>query len=254
MPSLASLVAIVRAPGARDTVNSWPMAAQLWLLRHGEAEPHDARPDPERRLTPRGEEQSDFAGLALARLEISFTRVFTSPYVRALDTAKRACEALELQPETRKVLAGNFDADAARALMDEAGEDARILVVGHEPDFSQTVAQLTGATIDLKKGGLAAVRMTDHQPELIVLMRPRELQGVVAGPPPEWSEYTPSLREQDLVGLSVTEGTRVAEVHRCLLRVVVRDGRHLGMTADLRPNRANVAVQDDRIIRLVDFG
>jgi phosphohistidine phosphatase len=38
------------------------MAQQLWFLRHGEAEPHGARPDPERRLTPRGEEQSRAAG------------------------------------------------------------------------------------------------------------------------------------------------------------------------------------------------
>src|ERR1051325_8780444 len=132
------------------------MAAQLWLLRHGEAEPHDRRPDPERRLTMRGEEQSDFAGLALVRLEVSFTRVFTSPYVRALDTAKRACKALEMEPEVRDSLAsGRFDADAARALLDEAGEDARLLVVGHEPDFSDTVEELTGATIDLKKAGVA---------------------------------------------------------------------------------------------------
>ena len=29
------------------------MATQLWLLRHGEAEPHDAREDFDRRLTPR---------------------------------------------------------------------------------------------------------------------------------------------------------------------------------------------------------
>lgn len=42
------------------------MARELWLLRHGEAEPHDVRPDEERRLTPRGERQSRDAGAALA--------------------------------------------------------------------------------------------------------------------------------------------------------------------------------------------
>ena len=70
------------------------MAQQLWFLRHGEAEPHDARPDVDRRLTDRGEEQSRAAGRALAALDITFQLVLTSPRVRALDTARLACEAL----------------------------------------------------------------------------------------------------------------------------------------------------------------
>ena len=151
------------------------VAAQVWFLRHGEAEPHDARPEPERRLTERGERQARSAGIALARLEVNFQRVFTSPYVRALDTARIACEALGVEPEARDVLAGDFDAGAARALLDEAGPEARVLVVGHEPDFSQTVEELTGGTIDLKKGGIAAVRISEDERELIALMRPREL-------------------------------------------------------------------------------
>jgi phosphohistidine phosphatase len=59
------------------------MARQLWLLRHGEAEPHDARSDDERRLTARGENQSRAAGRALAAMEIVFQAVYTSPKVRA---------------------------------------------------------------------------------------------------------------------------------------------------------------------------
>ena len=58
------------------------MARQLWFLRHGEAEPHDARPDEDRRLTARGERQSAAAGQALARLGIEFAACFTSPRVR----------------------------------------------------------------------------------------------------------------------------------------------------------------------------
>jgi phosphohistidine phosphatase len=54
--------------------------------------------------------------------------------------------------------------------------DARVLVVGHEPDFSQVVLDLTGGAIDLKKGGVAAVRLDGSHCELIVLLRPRELE------------------------------------------------------------------------------
>ena len=52
---------------------------QLWLLRHGEAVPHDSKPDFDRELTPRGERQSVAAGQALARLGLEFGACYTSP-------------------------------------------------------------------------------------------------------------------------------------------------------------------------------
>src|SRR6266516_216455 len=133
------------------------MAQQLWLLRHGEAEPHDVVPDAERRLTDRGREQSVAAGRALAALKIQIHLAFTSPRVRARDTALLACEALGVQPIEHEPLSAGFDAADAAELMAAAGADQRVLVVGHEPDFSQVVHDLTAARIDLKKGGIAAV-------------------------------------------------------------------------------------------------
>jgi phosphohistidine phosphatase len=152
------------------------MAQQLWLLRHGEAEPHDARPDAERRLTARGERQAKAAGAALARLGIEFALVLTSPRVRALDTARLACESLGVDPVVHEPLSGGFDREDALEVMAGEDPDARVLVVGHEPDFSQVVLDLTGGTIDLKKGGLAALRVDGSRGELIVLLRPRELE------------------------------------------------------------------------------
>jgi phosphohistidine phosphatase len=152
------------------------MAQQLWLLRHGEAEPHDARPDAERRLTDRGRDQSRAAGRALAALKIEIHLAFTSPKVRARDTALLACEALGVEPIDHAPLYAGFDAADALELMAAAGPDQRVLVVGHDPDFSQVVHDLTGGRIDLKKGGIAAVRLDGPQGELIVLLRPRELE------------------------------------------------------------------------------
>jgi phosphohistidine phosphatase len=154
------------------------MAQQLWLLRHGEAEPHDARPDADRRLTDRGREQSRVAGRALAALKVRFHLAFTSPKVRARDTALLACEALGIEPIDHAALFAGFDVADAVELMAAAGADQRVLVVGHEPDFSQVVHDLTGARIDLKKGGVAAVRLDGTRGELIGLLRPRELQRI----------------------------------------------------------------------------
>src|SRR5919112_1357247 len=66
------------------------MPPQLWLLRHGEAVPHDAKPDADRELTARGERQAIAAGQALARLGVEFAACYTSPKVRARDTARLA--------------------------------------------------------------------------------------------------------------------------------------------------------------------
>ncbi|MFL5843309.1 MAG: SixA phosphatase family protein [Solirubrobacteraceae bacterium] len=150
------------------------MAAQLWLLRHGEAEPH-AADDDSRDLTPRGEDQARAAGRAAAALDLVFHGVYTSPKVRARRTAELACEALGVEPVIHPPLRDGFAVSDARELL-LAGEDQRILVVGHNPDLAQVVYDLTGARVDFKKGALAGVRDRD----LIALLRPRELAAIAA--------------------------------------------------------------------------
>ena len=154
------------------------MAPQLWLLRHGEAVPHESKPDAERELTPRGERQSVAAGEGLARLGIEFDACYTSPKVRARDTAKLACRALNIEPQEEDVLGDGFDREEALELLYRHGADARVLVVGHDPSFSQVVHDLTGARVDFKKGGVAVVRTERTGGELLALLRPRELESL----------------------------------------------------------------------------
>ncbi len=173
------------------------MARQLWLLRHADAEPHGTRPDSERRLTDRGESQARLAGAALGRMGVEFEAVLSSPRVRALRTAELAVQAwgeqaqsdqtkthraqigqFSAKVEIHEPLSAGFDAQLALAALAELAIEApggRLLVVGHEPDLSNVVAELTGARIDLKKGGLAVVRMEGPSGELIALLRPHEL-------------------------------------------------------------------------------
>jgi phosphohistidine phosphatase len=154
------------------------MALQLWLLRHGEAVPHDANPDDERELTDRGREQSRAAGRSLAALGVEVHLCFTSPKVRARQTAELACGELGIEPVVHEPLSSEFDGRDALELLAAAEGDQRVLVVGHEPDFSQVVHDLTGGSIDLKKGGVAGLRMDGSRAELIVLLRPRELDRI----------------------------------------------------------------------------
>ena len=154
------------------------MPRQLWFLRHGEAIPHGAKPDSDRELTPRGERQAQAAGRALALLGIEFEHCYSSPKVRARDTARLACEGLGVNYDEASSLAAGFDVDDLRELLHGHADDARLLFVGHEPDFSQIAYDTTGARIDLEKGGIYALSGS----ELIVLLRPRELASLAGIP------------------------------------------------------------------------
>lgn len=154
------------------------MSQELWFLRHGDAEPDDDGHDAERRLTAKGERQASTAGRALTRLDVEFSAVLTSPRVRAVDTARLACEPLGVEPVAHEPLSGEFDREDALTVLAGQDDGARVMLVGHEPDFSQTVHDLTGARIDLKKGGIAVVSIDGGRGELIALMRPRELDAL----------------------------------------------------------------------------
>jgi phosphohistidine phosphatase len=140
----------------------------IWLLRHGDAA--EGSPDAERPLTEKGKEQARAAGRALKNLGVKPAACLTSPKVRALDTARIACEELGGEPKLEPKLAGGpFDPEALAAGL---GDD--VLLVGHDPDFSMAVHSLTGAQVRMKKGGLAGV----EKGELRVLLRPAETRAI----------------------------------------------------------------------------
>jgi phosphohistidine phosphatase len=150
----------------------------IWLLRHAEAA--DGTPDADRPLTEKGEEHARVAGAALAALGVSLDACLTSPKLRAVDTARIACEqldALEVRLDER-LAGGPFDPNELAA---EEGD--HVLLVGHDPDFSAAVHRMTGAQVRMKKGGLAGV----SKGELVLLLRPKEL-GAIAQAAPAPSE------------------------------------------------------------------
>ena len=141
----------------------------LWLLRHADAA--DGFPDDERPLTERGIQQAQDAGRALERLGVNLDACLSSPKLRALQTAQLACGPLGVEVTVEPRLSGGpFDVDDLRAGLGD------VLLVGHDPSFTLTLHDLTGAQARMRKGGLAAV----HKGELITLMRPAELSAIAA--------------------------------------------------------------------------
>ena len=139
----------------------------LWLLRHADAV--DGTPDDERPLTERGVMQAQDAGRALAALGVTLDACLSSPKVRAVQTAQHACAPLGVEVTIDRRLAGEpFEAyDLVAGLGD-------VLLVGHDPSFTLTLHDLTGAQARMRKGGLAGIA----KGELVVLMRPAELSAI----------------------------------------------------------------------------
>src|SRR5664279_906601 len=110
----------------------------LWMLRHADAA--DGLPDDERPLTDRGVAQAENAGRALERLGIGIDACLSSPKLRALQTAQYACAPLGLDVIVERRLSGQpFDVED---LVTGLGD---VLIVGHDPSFSLTLHDLTGA-------------------------------------------------------------------------------------------------------------
>jgi phosphohistidine phosphatase len=139
----------------------------LWLLRHAEAV--DGFPDDQRPLTERGIQQAQDAGRALEHLGHKLDLCLSSPKLRALQTAQLACAPLGVEVTVEPRLSGEpFDVHELVAGFDD------VMLVGHDPSFTLTLHDLTGAQSRLRKGGLAGIA----KGELVVLMRPAELSAI----------------------------------------------------------------------------
>jgi phosphohistidine phosphatase len=148
---------------------------RLYLLRHGHAEDTSTGSDHDRALTTEGIARLNTAAKVMRRLGIKPAVIFSSPRVRALQTAEIVADALGAEIRIREEVNFGFDTQAVRKLIHDLNDSDEVMFVGHEPSFSMTVRRLTGADIEMKKGGLARIDLTDrHTPSgvLVWLLAP----------------------------------------------------------------------------------
>lgn len=130
----------------------------LYFLRHGKAGSPRAKNDDARKLTDVGVAALRSAAPLWRRLNLRPDVVLSSPLPRALQTAELFCEAVGGKPTTDdRLQPGATWGDLARAMT--AHPDARrVMFVGHEPDLSSAVRELSGAaSVRMRKGGLACL-------------------------------------------------------------------------------------------------
>jgi len=136
---------------------------KLYFFRHGDAEP-GTREDFNRRLTARGITRTRAAGQALIRMEVQPTHLFSSPRIRARETADILAEALGVPVLVDSALDMDFHVDGLLRLITGLDIDAEVLMVGHEPGLSTVIGAVTGARVNMKKGGLARVELYSLAP------------------------------------------------------------------------------------------
>lgn len=135
---------------------------ELVFFRHGDAE--DVGPDGSdfgRRLTSRGEAESERVAEFLLGGGWSPEAIVTSPLVRARQTAELIASALgqENGAETDDRLKSGARLEDIEAIVTDHPAE-RLLLVGHEPDFSQIVSALiSGGRVEMKKSGAACVSL-----------------------------------------------------------------------------------------------
>lgn len=137
---------------------------ELLLVRHGQAEDFPQwGGDAGRALTEKGHEQAKKVGLFLKKNDLRPDLVLCSPLVRARETAENLCVAAEIDPPiVESWLACGMSPELAMTELAAYEKScARVLVVGHEPDFSTLAAAILEAScgsVEMKKASLIHLR------------------------------------------------------------------------------------------------
>jgi phosphohistidine phosphatase len=135
---------------------------QLYLLRHADAGDPETwlGDDAARPLSPKGRDQAERLATFLHGVRLTVDVVITSPKVRARETAEIVADGLGHAGKVRidDRLAGGVRPGTVDDLIRDAGSPGSVVIVGHDPDFSELVAALAGAPgLTMKKGAMARV-------------------------------------------------------------------------------------------------
>jgi phosphohistidine phosphatase SixA len=135
-------------------------------LRHADAGDPEAwtRPDAERPLSAKGRRQAEAIAGHLEAIGFAADAILTSPKVRAVQTAEPLGVALGVPVTIDDRLAGGVDLQDLAAILSDAGDPRKPVLVGHDPDFSWLSSELVGTEVALKKSALIRIDI-DGSPE-----------------------------------------------------------------------------------------
>lgn len=161
---------------------------ELYLVRHAiAAERGEDWPDDDKRpLTERGVSRFNDAIQGLKKLDVGLDEIYTSPLVRAKQTANLLAAGLPGKPTVKVLdaLAPGHTPASVMAQLSRVARRRRIALVGHEPGLGELAAHLIGAgrSLTFKKGGVCLIdveMLTSRRPgSLNWFVTPKVLRGL----------------------------------------------------------------------------
>lgn len=136
---------------------------ELYLVRHAIAAPRGKEwPDDDKRpLTARGVSRFKEVVEGLRALGVELDEIFSSPLVRARQTADLLAAGLQGKPAVRilDALAPGQEPRSVLAQLSRAARRRRVALVGHEPGLGELAAHLIGAgrALPFRKGGVCRI-------------------------------------------------------------------------------------------------
>jgi phosphohistidine phosphatase len=161
---------------------------ELYIVRHAiAAERGDEWPDDDKRpLTEKGIARFKDGLAGLAWLDVTLDEIFTSPLVRAKQTADLLAAGLPGKATVKLLpaLAPGTSPDEVLGHLARAAKRRRIALVGHEPGLGELAAYLLGAKrpLEFRKGGVGRIDLQSLTEEragsLIWFVTPKMLRQV----------------------------------------------------------------------------
>lgn len=152
---------------------------EIHLIRHARAQARrEGLPDEERALTAAGVAQAERLRKALELLEVRYALLWTSPLLRARQTAEQLAPLAEVVVE-EDALAGGWGPQLLERLVVRGRS---VAVVAHEPDLGRVAAALLAGdpgraeAFAFKKSGLLALRSRRRGAELRFVLTPGMLR------------------------------------------------------------------------------
>jgi len=153
----------------------------LYLVRHGAALDHPR--DEKRELSPTGQRQARKLGRFLRRGGVTFTAAWSSPLIRARQTAEIILgitnEGRRSKLNTAGAMLNATGVDDFKSWLAQL-PDGDLLLVGHEPSLSERIRSLlrvqSASSFEMKKGACACIRTADFRTGVLkFLVTPKAL-------------------------------------------------------------------------------
>ncbi len=233
---------------------------RLYIVRHGIAEEF-AESDFARELTARGRRRVALSAKVMRRLNLKPARIFSSPRLRARQTAEIISERLGIPVSLADEVNFGFDLSDIHKLTRNLRPDDEAMFVGHNPDMSLLVHELTGVDVSMKKGGLARIDLLGRRArhgELVWLIAPKVFDvlsqanqpGAFAAamsltPPQKLPRTDHQLHDLIRHRWSPIGFDRQRGIERAALMSILEAGRWAASSYNLQPWRFIVAPRED---------